>query len=98
MRKRCVLCPVGWDRLEVRIAPSAVGHAPAAEVARIDAHIHHSHPKVHHKAHHHPQPARGHVTHPNGGLNVHASGGGTSTGGGSTGGGSMGGGFFGGGY
>src|SRR5262245_31580943 len=86
MGKRNVLRPHGWDGLEVRITPSAVGLAPVAQIVRIDAHVQHatghSHPKVHHPTHpkvHHPvhpkvHPKSPHVTHPVG----RSSGGGTN--------------------
>ena len=41
MRKHSIFCPNGWDRLEVRITPSTVGHVPA-EIVRIDAHVQHA--------------------------------------------------------
>jgi hypothetical protein len=96
MRKRNVFRPNGWDGLEVRITPSAVGVPPVAHIVRIDAHVQqakgHSHPKVHHPVHpkvHHTSP---HVNPPVGGP----SGGGTY-GGGMYGGGMYGGGGYGGG-
>jgi hypothetical protein len=62
MRKQHIFRPNGWNGLEVRITPSAVGLASAAEMVRIDAHV--SHAKVHHHAHRKAQ----HVTHPGGGT------------------------------
>ncbi len=64
MRKHSIFCPNGWDRLEVRITPSAVGHVPA-EIVRIDAHVQHA--KV---RHHGP-----HVNHQGGGSGGGGSGG-----------------------
>jgi uncharacterized membrane protein YgcG len=97
MRKQYTFRPNGGDSLEVRITPTAVGVAPAAAIARIDAHVQHAkvhqHPQVHHKVHHHPQPKVHHVNHQGGGTS-----GGGSYGGGSYGGGSYGGGSYGGGY
>ena len=37
MRKHSIFCPNGWDRLEVRITPSAVGHAPAEILRHLDS-------------------------------------------------------------
>ena len=48
MRKLSIFRPNGWDRLEVRITPSAIGHVPA-EIVRIDAHVQLA--KVHHARH-----------------------------------------------
>ena len=100
MRKHSIFCPNGWDRLEVRITPSAVGHVPA-EIVRIDAHVQHakghSHPKVHHPVHpkvHHTSP---HVNHPVGGTYGGGTYGGGTYGGGTYGGGTYGGGSYGGG-
>jgi nicotinamidase-related amidase len=88
MRKQHIFRPNGWDGLEVRITPSAVGLAPAAESVRIDAHVRraraHPHPVAHHKVHHPAPPPVHHVTHQGGGT----------TGGGTTGGGSYGGGYY----
>ncbi len=96
MRKQDDFRPNVWHSLEVRITPSAVGLAPAAEVVRIDAHVQHArvhpHSAVHHKVHHHAPHEVHHVTHQGG-----VSHGGGSYGGGSYGGGSYGGGSYGGG-
>ena len=55
MRKLSIFRPNGWDRLEVRITPSAIGHV-AAEIVRIDAHVqlakvHHARQNGHHVNH-----------------------------------------------
>jgi hypothetical protein len=42
MRKRHIFRPNGWDGLEVRMALSAVGLAPAAQTVQVDAHANHS--------------------------------------------------------
>ncbi len=39
MKRQSIFRPNGWDRLEVRITPSTIGHAPAADMVRIDAHV-----------------------------------------------------------
>jgi hypothetical protein len=63
MRKRHVIRPGAWDRLEFRITPSAVGLASPAEIVRIDAHVHgakgHSQHRVQHQGHHPNHPAGG---------------------------------------
>src|SRR5579883_1199489 len=97
MRKRDVFRPNGWDGLEERITPSAVGLVPAAQIVRIDAHVPHargvSHPKVHHPTHpkvHHPTHPKVHhtslhVTHPGGGPSRGGTNGSGTLGNGSTG-------------
>ncbi len=42
MRKKSIFRLSGWDCLEMRITPSAVGIATAAHIVRIDASVHHS--------------------------------------------------------
>ena len=82
MRKQYVFRPDGWNSLEVRVFPSAVVLAPAAEIVRIDAHVQqarvHPHHEVHQKVRHHAHQTVHHVTHL----------GGVTSGGGSYGGGS----------
>jgi hypothetical protein len=102
MRKHHIFRPSGWNSLEVRITPSAVGPSPVAEMVRIDAHVRHV--KVHHHAHHQVH----HVNHQGRpivgggtggtGINVNGtSGGGGSSGSGGSGGSIPGGGTIGGG-
>ncbi len=65
MRKRHGFRPGVWDRLEVRITPSAVGLASPAEIIRIDAHVH--------ETKRHPQHKGRHRNHPAGGITVGSS-------------------------
>ncbi len=65
MKKQRIFRPSGWDGLEVRITPSAVAFAPAAEMVRIDAHIRHA-KRAHHRAHHKGP----HVTHRGGFIGI----------------------------